>query len=172
MVLLENIWKYWKIKGFPILLLKTIKKPSIFQLFWDFQGSGRSEGMGMYRKPNSDLIISLKPKPLPHTRRAWDWTHLVSKSNPIQKDVFGAMYWLSPISLSSPMVEKDVFESSPGLMRGGRPYKYLLVPTPLGIRVVEGSKPMVSLEASLRVHPAGRQNRVTIVRFQMGSLTL
>ena len=51
-------------------------------------------------------------------------------------------------------------------------YRYLLVPTPLGSPVVEGSKPMVSLEASLLVHPDGRQNRVTVVRFQMGSLTL
>ena len=42
--ILENYRKFWKIKGFPIRLLKTIKKPSIFQLFSDFQGSGRSEG--------------------------------------------------------------------------------------------------------------------------------
>ena len=43
---MENIGKYWKIEGFPILLLKTIKKPSIFQLFCIFQGSGWSEGGG------------------------------------------------------------------------------------------------------------------------------
>ena len=101
--ILENYGKFWKIEGFPILLLKTIKKPSIFQLFWDFQGSGLSEGMGMYRKPNSDLIISLKPKPLPHTRRAWDWTHLVSKS----------------------MHAFDSHESLVGLMGGERPYIYI-----------------------------------------------
>ena len=69
-------------------------------------------------------------------------------------------------------IKEDPWPRAQSLVQYIYIYRYLLVPTPLGRPVVEGSKPMVSLEASLRVHPAGRQNRVTVVRFQMGSLTL